>query len=257
VKDSLQPAELDALFRDMEPRLRAALFRDFRTMSHEEADEIIQDAFVDLQAGQARGRTPADPAAWLVRVARNLALKRRRTSRSGPLPSEMADGSRPDPLAAVLQAEKLQVSVDALLALPEEDRKLVVLRDLEGRSFGAIASATGLGEEQARKAYQRARARLSDAGGRYSSSAVQAGRPAEYRPRTRRGALRAIGTLPREYADALKARYADGVGPEGLPARLGVPAGEAARRLARGEELLARKYGFRLPDDLEALFSGA
>jgi DNA-directed RNA polymerase specialized sigma24 family protein len=156
-------------------------------------------------------------------------------------------------MARLLDAEKLGYSVDALMSLEARDRRILEMRVLEHREFEEIALRLGMTPESVRKAFQRAQSHFRDFMSRYSSTMVQQADSNTYRPRTRAGALRAIQSLPREYADALEAHLHQGLTPPTVAALLGVPLEEADRRLARGQELLLRKYGFRTVEEFQAL----
>ena len=264
---ALEPRDDETLFIRLEPRVRAALFRQMSGMSDEEADEILQEAFLALQMERLRKREITSPESWLFRVTQNLALRRRRRARVASLsalkppnsepsevPFDVLDPHSSQPLSTMLHAEMLAISVDALLSLDERERTLVELRDLSNLDFKEIAVRMGMTAENARKRHQRALNHLHDFSSRYSSSMIHKADANTYKPRTREGALRAIHTLPREYAEVLEARYARHLPFHRIPAALGIKSREARRLLARAEELFARKYGFQIPGDLVALF---
>ncbi len=127
---SAWPAELDVLYRERwEPMVRVA------TMllgNRAEAEEVVQEAFAALAP---RWHGIDVPAAYLRRSVVNGAtgvLRRRRTAAAHPVD--------PPPPEAPDQLVELR---DVLLALPERQRAVLVLRYVEGVGDDDIAEALG------------------------------------------------------------------------------------------------------------------
>jgi RNA polymerase sigma-70 factor (ECF subfamily) len=124
--------------------------------SVEEAQEVTQEAFVRAWTRWHRISRYDDPAAWVRRVAWNLAtsrLRRMRTAlrhRQGHRP-ETVDGPGPDKVA--LQA--------AIAELPANQRRAVVLHYLAGLPVAEIAELCRAGEGQVRTWLYRARLALA------------------------------------------------------------------------------------------------
>jgi RNA polymerase sigma-70 factor (ECF subfamily) len=83
-------ALVEGLFRREAGRLVARLARIFGTASLELAEDVVQDALLKALRNWSINGTPSDPHAWLVRVAKNLAIDRvRRDARLASKASEL------------------------------------------------------------------------------------------------------------------------------------------------------------------------
>jgi RNA polymerase sigma-70 factor (ECF subfamily) len=126
--------------------------------SAEDAAEVAQDTFLSAYRNLSSFRGDAQVGSWLYRIAANSALMRLRRRRirhtvetRGDEPSFNERGSLLDTVAdwkptaenAILDAE-LRTAIEAAAAqLPDEQREVFVLRDLEGMAYEEIASLTG------------------------------------------------------------------------------------------------------------------
>jgi RNA polymerase sigma-70 factor (ECF subfamily) len=99
--------------------------------------------------------------AYLFAIARNLHRNQwRRDSRKETLDEGMADQA-PAPDQAMVQNEECQRTIEAMKALPEIDRTVLLLRAEEELSYQDIAAATGLSVVAAKVRVFRARAKLA------------------------------------------------------------------------------------------------
>jgi RNA polymerase sigma-70 factor (ECF subfamily) len=114
------------------------------TGDDEEARDLAQDVLLRLHKGLRRYRE-GNFEGWLYRTTVNAfrdRLRKRKRLREDELPEDV--GPRfASPVAvveeAVQQAELHEVVQRAIVKLPPEYREVVVLRDLEGRSYDEIA----------------------------------------------------------------------------------------------------------------------
>jgi RNA polymerase sigma factor (sigma-70 family) len=153
------------------PHLDAAYrFAHWLAGGQTEADDVVQEAF--LRAYRAfdslRG---GDVKAWLFTIVRNChATERRQSGRRTFVPLPAESEPQPEqvicaaagPEAATIMRDE-QRSLERLLAqLPQEQREVLVLRELEDMSYSEIAGVTGapIGTVMSRLA--RARAALRD-----------------------------------------------------------------------------------------------
>ncbi len=127
--------------------------------------------------GQFRSEAPF--AAWLTRIAANVALSHLRKERPGNVAEYSLDGvdeghsaiqirdSRLDPEAACYRREIAALLQREIDALPPKFRIIVVLRELHGLSTAQTAQAVGIGLEAVKsrlfRAHRRMRRRLKSA----------------------------------------------------------------------------------------------
>jgi len=141
--------------------------------NYDEALDVSQDAFVKAYTSLDGFRGQSAFGTWLHRIVVNMAIdRRRRLSRTAAAEyndaidvgdrAELALGSAPDSPADVAVGRELAETVDAVLArLPDEQRTIVVLREMEGMSYREIAAAVGCspGTVMSRLHYARKRLR--------------------------------------------------------------------------------------------------
>jgi RNA polymerase sigma factor (sigma-70 family) len=153
------PAELTAFVRREHPRLvRAAdLLLDDRAV----AEEVAQEALLRAASRWEHVSGLAAPGGWVHRVAINLAtsqLRRRRAERRARerLAGREDPPSPGDPDTAMAVRESLR-------ALPERQRRVLVLRHVLGWTAVEIADLDGGSADAVRQQLRRARGALRDA----------------------------------------------------------------------------------------------
>jgi RNA polymerase sigma-70 factor (ECF subfamily) len=132
-----------------------------------EAQDLVQEAFCRAYPRWGRVSRYDDPAAWVRRVAWNLAVSRwRQLKRLTHLRHDLVPPPVDGPGA--LHVDLLR----ALQALPPRQRQAVVLRYVGDLSIADIAEVTGVAEGTVKSWLHRARAvlneRLSDSAGEVS-----------------------------------------------------------------------------------------
>lgn len=144
-----------------------------------EAEDIAQEVFVTVFKSIETYRGEAKLSTWILRIAANHSknrikyLSRRRTTgqelRDGTDATEMADEGKAPVQAhfaapdVVLEAAEIERIMQAAIAqLDEEQRLLVVLRDVEEMSYEEIVDITGLPEGTVKSRLHRARMALKD-----------------------------------------------------------------------------------------------
>ncbi|MDB5106690.1 MAG: polymerase, sigma-24 subunit, subfamily, partial [Fibrobacteres bacterium] len=135
-----------------------------------EAEDAAQETFVKVYHALRDFRMESKFSSWLYRIAVNT-CKNRVVSRSyqesrnhRDLEAAETDGapSSPSPdqvLEAKGRGERIE---EAIGRLPEEQRVLVVLRDVEGRSYEEIAETTGLNPGTVKSRLNRGRRQLQE-----------------------------------------------------------------------------------------------
>jgi RNA polymerase sigma-70 factor, ECF subfamily len=137
-------SEVISLFDQLRnPLLRYVLSIGVRV---QEAEEIVQDVFLSLYRHVRIGRSRSNLRGWVFRVAHNLALKQRESSRrhfGGAARADSAALDRrcdpaPDPEEQLFRSERRKRLLAVLRALPEQDQACLYLR-AEGLRYRAIA----------------------------------------------------------------------------------------------------------------------
>jgi len=135
---------------------RAAALALYARQFCDDAEDVVQEAFLKLSGLE---RPPDDPASWLFRVARNLAIdaaraagrRRRHESRAAARavewfdPSVGSGGNEIDP----------EEAGRALAELPVEQREVVVAHLWGGLTFEQIAEVSGGSSSTAHRLYAR------------------------------------------------------------------------------------------------------
>ena len=127
---------------------------------HHEAEDITQNVFAKLVTAIEKYEERAVPfAGWLMRVARNAALDHLRARRQIPVEEVRATDASDEGL----EFEQRQCLKEALAGLPEEQRKVLVLRHVLGLSPPEIAERLGKTESSVHGLHHRGRASLKAA----------------------------------------------------------------------------------------------
>jgi RNA polymerase sigma-70 factor (ECF subfamily) len=125
-----------------------------------DADDVVQEAFLEALVRLERCREPARFAGWLMTIVRNRGRNRRRYLRrreAEPLDEGSPVAAPDDPARGVAQAELRERLLDGLSGLPEAQRQVVLLHDLEGRAHAEVAESLGISEGLSRVLLHRAR----------------------------------------------------------------------------------------------------
>ena len=157
---SAQRGELEA-FSELVRRHQRRAYAVARAIvtTHEDAEDAVQDAF--LHAYRALHRFLPDQAfgAWLHRIVANASLditRRRKVRDADDLPETIASPFR-DPA----ESDELRMRLnDALSRLPERQRAVIVLHDVEGFKHSEIGKLLGIPEGTARSDLHYARSAL-------------------------------------------------------------------------------------------------
>lgn len=141
----------------------AARMLDDRT----EAEDLAQDVFVQVYRALGDFQGEALFSTWLYRVTANACLNRKKKQRRERRLKEDIDGLEPlrfDPFSnphVLLERKQLKALLERVIqALPEEQRMVLILRDLEGLSYEEIADCLGVELGTVRSRLHRARAEV-------------------------------------------------------------------------------------------------
>ncbi len=128
-------------------------------LSHEDAEDAVQDAFLHAWRALDRFRPEQPFGAWLHRIVANAALDvtRRRKVRDADELTDVHASPYRDPAEARNLRERL---TEALRHLPVRQRSVLVLHDVEGFRHGEIGEMLAIPEGTARSDLHHARAHL-------------------------------------------------------------------------------------------------
>ncbi len=140
------------------PLVRAVASATLRAApAHADVKDVVSETLRRAIEGRERLRQGAELRAWVVGIARHVALDvlraRARSVRratpdgptdSSPSPVEAVPDPAPSPLDRVVSAEQAAIVARALQTLPERSREALVLFHVEGLSYAEIAVRLGV-----------------------------------------------------------------------------------------------------------------
>jgi len=168
------PAAFERLMRTHNSRL----FRVARAIlrSDSDAEDALQDAYLDAFRHAASFRADSSLATWLTRIVINQSLMRRRRQQGDPVVVRFGDGSTPGgeittmadrtseaPAAAAFRQEVRRLLERRLDELPVAFRTVFVMRDVNEMSVEETAAALEIPSSTVRTRLFRARALLREA----------------------------------------------------------------------------------------------
>lgn len=146
----LDEAAFEELIRQYEKKVYTLCFR--MCGNSEDAEEAAQDAFLALWRGIDRFRQESSLSTWIYRLATNACIDtlRRRKKQSGSVSLDDEElfvdavDTSPQPQETVEYREAQKLLQEGLSALPEEYRKVLILREIEGLSYTEIAESASI-----------------------------------------------------------------------------------------------------------------
>lgn len=162
-------------FGDLVTRYNARIFAvAFRILGDRaEAEDLTQDVFITLHKNLGQFRGDSKLSTWIYRVTKNRCLnrlkflQRRHVGRHRDIADPVVESAistrhaSVDPTDKISNEELRAVLEEHLLMLPEEQRVLVVLRDLEDQSYEEISTITELPLGTVKSRLHRARLALA------------------------------------------------------------------------------------------------
>jgi RNA polymerase sigma-70 factor (ECF subfamily) len=133
--------------------------------SKSDAEDVVQDVFVRVLRHRARLPEIADMRVWLVRVAWNLALDRRRRVRPEQMDESFGAGLVARGLAqdeAYAEAARMRLVLAEIDRLPGKEREALLLSAVEELGTAEMAGVLGKSESAVRALLFRARTRLKE-----------------------------------------------------------------------------------------------
>lgn len=137
--------------------------------SREEAEDVVQEAFVQAFLKLASFQQNSAFYTWLYRIAMNVAISRRRRQRAEVSIEHHREVAGVEPLDdgeaphdRLLRQERAEQVSTALRQLSDEHRAILVLREMEGCCYEDIAEILELPVGTVRSRLHRARLQLRD-----------------------------------------------------------------------------------------------
>lgn len=160
-------------FETLFERHRTLVYRFVFQMTgrRDDAEDMVQEAFVRAYQNLHKYRDEAKFTTWLLRIASNLCTDQARmTTRRSALEVQEASGAldwmtigdQENPIENLEQDRRAIVLRKALNALPVHHRSVIILRDLEEREYPEIAQILGCTVGGAKLRVLRARRALRD-----------------------------------------------------------------------------------------------
>lgn len=138
----------EELVRRYAPRAYRAAYRVVR--DPEQAEDIVQEALIKAYRSLQSFQSRSSFYTWLYRIVVNLALDRRRRERRGPklewddavakeVDPRVAAPVAPDPETESRRHEVRELVARGVQELPDGQREVLLLREVEGLSYEEIA----------------------------------------------------------------------------------------------------------------------
>ncbi|MGS2809801.1 RNA polymerase sigma factor [Nocardia sp. MW-W600-9] len=127
----------------------------------EDAEDAAQEALIILYRKIGMLRASGALASWMFRIVRNECLRRARMGMrdNAPVPEIAAVASAED---EVLQRWEASRVAAAVAALPADQRRVLIMRDIQGYSGRLVADALGLSTAAMKSRLHRARATVRE-----------------------------------------------------------------------------------------------
>jgi RNA polymerase sigma-70 factor, ECF subfamily len=168
---SMEMARSEIDLADLVETYSALLFRIAHSVlrSRTEAEDVVQDVFVRVIEHRRSLPAVRDMRVWLIRIAWNLAIDRRRRIR----PEQMDESFAQSLVAscvpadqALHEAQRMNSVLCELEKLPKAERHVLLLSAVEELGTAEMAQVLGKSESAVRALLFRARTRLKERMGR-------------------------------------------------------------------------------------------
>ena len=145
----------------------ALLFRVAHSVlrSRAEAEDVVQDAFVRVVQHRRMLGKVENMRVWLIRIAWNLAIDRRRRIRPEQMDESFAEclAARSVPADQAMEAaQRMNAVLRQMESLPGKERQVLLLSTIEELGTAEIAEVIGKSESAVRALLFRARTRLRE-----------------------------------------------------------------------------------------------
>lgn len=133
------------------------------TMNRAEAEDVVQDTMLRVWGRRDEWEGMESVEAYCLTVCRNLAIDRIQLKESQNEELTESNANTPDsadPYSLCVRNEQMALIHRLISGLPEKQRTILQLRDVEGKSYKEIADIVGVSEEQVKVNLFRARQKI-------------------------------------------------------------------------------------------------
>ena len=167
VLSSVESTRSEIDLADLVATYSALLFRVAHSVlrSRAEAEDVVQDVFVRVLEHRHSLLTVRDMKVWLIRIAWNLAIDRRRRIRPEQMDESFAQGLAATNVAAdraLDEAQRMRAVLREMERLPKAERHVLLLSAIEELGTAEMAQVLGKSASAIRALLFRARTRLRE-----------------------------------------------------------------------------------------------
>jgi RNA polymerase sigma factor (sigma-70 family) len=134
------------------------------TLNNAEAEDIVQETLIRVWKRKDEWEKIESIEAFSLTICRNLSIDHTKKMETNNLPldseSHDSEDSTPNPYEQLTQNDRVELVKRLINSLPEKQRSVMQLRDIEGKSYKEIASVLGMTEDQVKINIFRARQRI-------------------------------------------------------------------------------------------------
>lgn len=134
------------------------------TLSPEEAEDVVQETMMKVWSRREAWPQIESMEAFCLTICRNLAVDRNRKKGRAAASLDDEEASEPadhsytaDPERRTVDGDRMSLLRRLMASLPEKQRSIMQLRDIEGMSYKDIAAALAISEDQVKVGLFRAR----------------------------------------------------------------------------------------------------
>lgn len=129
--------------------------------SEPEAEDAVQEVYLKLWESRDGLDSVQSPKAYAIRMLKNLCLDRVRRAQHLSFPAALPERSTvPDAPDTIDAKTRLGKVLEAVKALPDKQREVLLLRTVEGLSYDELSRRTGMNKLTLRVLLSQARAKI-------------------------------------------------------------------------------------------------
>ena len=136
-------------------------------LNREEAEDIVQDTLVKLWERREELNQVENLEAFALTMARNLSIDRKEKMDNQHVSFDDGEHDRPDEEqggtdSGLMRQETTSFIADIINSLPEKQRTIIQLRDIEGKTYQEIATVLSISESDVKVSLFRARKEMKE-----------------------------------------------------------------------------------------------